>query len=361
MAATQLGVTQLDALQAEHVPFLVNAAFVALMRETPVPESQWFSEDKRAKKARRSVGKRCSEFSSFLSWADHENYIWAARLNSTLMSRPWAEFVALTIRRTWEEKSARELAAKARPWVPTRRKIWSRSASTRLSKRSLSDSRYANRRARRVRLVVVGRLEREGRRHGPSAGLGIGSKDEAAGDGGLDLTWWSATAVVNDRPSILDKPGMEFQRKQAYAVRDWWTAFDPTLRNDADGEALPPRPLKEGRYVKQLGSRDENPRVAQIPLSAVSRLQRFALSEDEEQFRISHRDMEAMAWPDLFRDRARMARFAEHEYARNDRKYGGKISRGAIWQRTSYCYTIMWAYFPAYLHVTQDEAAEALE
>lgn len=358
-AKTHLGLRSLKHIQQDHISLLPDAVWTAEMESSLVPPSQWRSGTEAARRARKSANNRRSEMTQFVSWAEWRGYVSLPSGKGGILPDAWVEFVELA---DAERAHGSEVAARRVAGIAYRRlhavspERLVEIGFDRLEEEIRTDPRYSTDRSARS---VLSRLRRGwnacadacgspkiGRWEAGPRGLNVPRRD----DGGLQSSWWSAKAFMDGKPTLLDREGMERQRRQAVDMRDWWTLSDPTLRPDSDGGALPQRPerTRQGTGRKKFGARSETEKAALNPLQVVSELQRFALSQDEPAHRVHPSEMLEMEWTDLLSDRARVRRYIRFVFSRSREANDGEYITAGV-NKVWYLHTIMWAYFPAWL------------
>lgn len=168
-------------------------------------------------------------------------------------------------------------------------------------------------------------------------------------DGGLVRTWWSVWGFMKGNTTLLDAPDMAVQRQQAVDMRDWWTLADPTTRT-SDGGPLPRRPLVARPGGRSIGARSEDEPTANKPLWAVSRFQRFAITDDPAvSKRIPVESMRDIEWKVLFYDLGRLERFIRYEMQRSADEHDGHLVKTQGTDSCLYVSLLAEVYFPAFV------------
>jgi hypothetical protein len=359
-ARNHLGLSSLKRVEQHHLALIPDAVWTVEMESSAVPRELWNTNTQAAKRARKSANNRRSEINQFLSWAEWKGYLTLDTAEGGTLPEAWTEFVkrAEASREYGIDVAARRIAriAYTRLQADSPARLVE-IGFDRLAEEIRSDKRYASERSARTTLSKLRKAwnacaTARGRdpfprwESGPR-GLEVPRRE----DGGLQNSWWSAKAFIVGKPTILDRPEMEIQRRQAKDVRDWWTLSDPTLRPTSEGGPLPPRPerTRQGMGRKRFGARSEDEITALKPLAIISELQRFAMTlEPEEAYRIAPECMLAMRWEDLLSDRSRVRRFIRHVFEQNRRTNEGRYITAGV-RKVWYIHTIMWAYLPAWL------------
>ena len=346
-ACEVLGLEDVSKLESRHLPFLADAAWVGSMRATPLPECEWGSSASKAEKARRNADKRRSEIRLFLAFAENEGLLSVGDPDRALMDRDWAEFVALS---PIKEKDARELVAKAIELGAYSPEALVELGFDRLEAMVVKSDRYSSSSSARSSVSRCRTAWNRRARVSEYLPMWAGRRPLSArrSDGGLELTWWSVPGVIRGDAPLLDEPEMQLQKAEAIDLIDWSRLHSPEDRAEDEGGPLPPRPKKAG-YGKQLGSRDENPQVADRALRAVSRYQRYLLTEAPSSDRLTVEELRSTPWIELFADRPRLLRFLDHEVERLVAANDGRMTKGSVWNSLVAAFTLLWAYFPAYI------------
>lgn len=353
-ALRHIGVDRLRNLEQHHLRLILDATWTLAMMKSVVPRELWHAKGDVAARARHSADNRRSEIMQFLSWGEREGYLSLHDLESITLPAEWSDFVLRA------EGAPDQLDVIARRLA----KI----AFTRLhiaSPERLVDYGFAAFEGELVNSDDYGSeasarttLSKLRRAWNYCAGItppypawpsdNRTSSKRLLPDGGLELSWWSADGFFDGRATLLDAAGMELQKQEARDLKDWWTLQDPGARPIADGGPLPKRPKlsRKGKGRKRLGARRPEEETAKKPLTVVSRLQRFALTNDEPELRVVIDDMRGTRWAELFRDTERLKRYVRWEIKRNYEGNKGKCLTGGtrlVW----YVQTLQWAYFAA--------------
>jgi hypothetical protein len=144
---------------------------------------------------------------------------------------------------------------------------------------------------------------------------------------------------------------MSKQLRQALDMRDWWTLANPTTRAAADGGPLPARPMVARPGGRRLGARSEEERTAIKPLWAVTRLQRFAITDDPQvSERVPVEIMRDMNWHELFADLGRLERFIRYELQRSVDEHEGHLVKTQGTDSALYVSLMAEVYFPAFVN-----------
>lgn len=350
-AKERLGLRSLRAVSTEQIALLLEQVWRLSMEASLLPTHLWDARTPEAQKARDTASKRRGDVWRWLLWAEHAGYVDLRPLHSApapLAPRPWAEWLAAggDPADYGQEMILITHAVRLGADGPER---LVECGFERLEERVLSDTHYQNRKSAKR---VLTRMQAAWNRRLPRLPHLPGwatppARSARREDGSLQLSWWSADAVVTRRAEpLLDRPEMAIQRQQAADLRDWWTLEDPTLRPASQGGPLPPCPQRTHGGRWSLGARDEQQTTALRPLQAISRLQRFALDFDAPEHRIPPERMQTTDWQELLRDRALLFRYIRHEFDITVAGHG-KLVRSTGYNACYALHSIVRHYYPA--------------
>lgn len=352
-----LAIRRWDDITSERIPQVIDAVFDAEMERSLVPRSDWRTQTRMAKRARKNALNRQSEMRRFLEWAQHEGYVdlrFLALHNKSrkpMLTRAWAEFNALVPHKR-TQNAPLTFAHRAMRFGADSPETLVAMGFERFAEWVEADGFMHQRGAR----AAVGRCrkvwnERARLRHDlPEWVPPIQHMRERLEDGGLVRTWWSAWGFIVGNETLLDRDGMEKQRRQAVDMRDWWTLSNPPSRSLSEGGPLPPRPDRARPGGRRIGARTEGERTAIKPLWTVTRLQRFAMTDDPiEAERIALDRMQAMDWGKLLKDVGRLERFVRYELQRSADEHDGRLVKTQGTDSALYVSLLAEVYFPAFL------------
>jgi hypothetical protein len=348
-ACQKLGIRGLSRVEGHHLRMMLDAVWAGQMERSHVPEEHWHSSEDVVRRARKTADNRRSEVRTFLSWAESESFLTLNVLATDTLSPDWIDFVLRAgedSRLMTNLRRIGKLAMALGAASPVRLVEVGFHRITATVMQSGKDHGSAK--------VLISRYRRAWNRVASAPGLP--PLPQWTSTSRSLKGWFNAGAFVSGRPSILDEAGMEFHRRQARDLCDWWTAPDPSTCTGSSGQLLGPRPKTSRHGRKRMGARSRREPTPIRHLYAVSLLCRFVLEHDAPECRMTADELRRTDWRDLFADLDRLRRFIEWVITSNYLTSGGTITDEDEWTGGTLTagvkvvwsvYTMLWAYFPA--------------